>query len=171
MVWGLLKKDGKVIGYYTKGMPARPFMYPALKDNEDQINKNIAKDLKKAIKEAANDWCQKDYLRGIKEDLREHNGYISGCWKKFPCIQFLEEENIPQEITDDTERMSYIRYKVDIWDKVSTTAAALQVNAVFAGLGLNRSSSVDVPEQSYLKHKMMRFEGVVDHDTLIVYQK
>ena len=50
-------------------------------------------------------------------------------WKKFPCIQFLEEENIPQEITDDTERMSYIRYKVDIWDKVSTTAAALQINA------------------------------------------
>ena len=92
-------------------------------------------------------------------------------WKKFPCIQFLEEENIPQEITDDTERMSYIRYKVDIWDKVSTTAAALQINAVFAGLGLNRSSSVDVPEQSYLKHKVMRFEGVVGHDTLIVYQK
>lgn len=92
-------------------------------------------------------------------------------WKKFPCIQFLEEENIPQEITDDTERMSYIRYKVDIWDKVSTTAAALQVNAVFASLGLNRSSSIDVPEQSYLKHKVMRFEGVVDHDTLIVYQK
>ena len=26
-------------------------------------------------------------------------------WKKFPCIQFLEEENIPHEITDDTERM------------------------------------------------------------------
>ena len=52
---GIAKKDGKVIGYYTKGMPARPFMYPALKDNEDQINKNIAKDLKKAIKEAAND--------------------------------------------------------------------------------------------------------------------
>ncbi len=49
----IAKKDGKVIGYYTKGMPARPFMYPALKDNEDQINKNIAKDLKKAIKEAA----------------------------------------------------------------------------------------------------------------------
>lgn len=26
--------DGEVLGYYTKGQPAKPFMYPALKNNE-----------------------------------------------------------------------------------------------------------------------------------------
>lgn len=104
-----------------------------------------------------------DVKKVIYTELKEISENVTDTypddWKKFPCIQLLEEENIPQEITDDTERMSYIRYKVDIWDKISTTAAALQVNAVFANLGLNRSSCVDIPEQPYLKHKVMRFEG------------
>lgn len=35
-------KDGEVIGYLTNGSPARPFMYPALKNNEDEIVNIIA---------------------------------------------------------------------------------------------------------------------------------
>lgn len=36
--FGIAKnKDGKVIGYYTKGQPARPFMYPAIANNVDNI--------------------------------------------------------------------------------------------------------------------------------------
>lgn len=116
-----------------------------------------------------------DVKKIIFKELKKVSENVSDTypddWKKFPCVQFLEEENIPHEITDDQERMSYIRYKVDIWDKVSTTSAALKINAVFAALGLNRTSSVDVPEQTYLKHKAMRFEGIVDHDTLLVFQK
>lgn len=34
-------KDGEVIGYYTNGQPAQPFMYPALKDNADSITKEM----------------------------------------------------------------------------------------------------------------------------------
>lgn len=30
-------KDGEVIGYYTKGQPARPFMYPAVANHTDEI--------------------------------------------------------------------------------------------------------------------------------------
>lgn len=36
--FGIAKdKDGKVIGYYTKGQPARPFLYPAMADNVEEI--------------------------------------------------------------------------------------------------------------------------------------
>ncbi|MDO4341071.1 MAG: HK97 gp10 family phage protein [Eubacteriales bacterium] len=35
-------KNDEVIGYYTNGQPARPFMYPALKDNQDEILKDFA---------------------------------------------------------------------------------------------------------------------------------
>lgn len=44
-------KDGKVIGYYTKGQPATPYLYPALKDQEKGL-KNFAKNhVAKKIKE------------------------------------------------------------------------------------------------------------------------
>lgn len=35
------EKNGKVIGYYTNGQPAQPFMYPALRDNQDTILKDL----------------------------------------------------------------------------------------------------------------------------------
>lgn len=30
-------KDGELIGYYTNGQAAHPFMYPALKNNEEEV--------------------------------------------------------------------------------------------------------------------------------------
>lgn len=35
-------KDGEPIGYYTNGQEAHPFMYPALKDNEKEVEEIIA---------------------------------------------------------------------------------------------------------------------------------
>lgn len=46
---GIVKKSGTVIGYYTKGQMARPFMYPALKDKESVIVKNTSKIMQSAI--------------------------------------------------------------------------------------------------------------------------
>ena len=37
--------------HYTEGQPAHPFMYPALKDMEDTVTKNIAKDVKDYMRE------------------------------------------------------------------------------------------------------------------------
>lgn len=34
--------NGQVIGYYTKGQAAHPFMYPALKNNEEEVTKIIS---------------------------------------------------------------------------------------------------------------------------------
>lgn len=44
-------KNSEVIGYYTKGQMARPFMYPALHDQEDTIMKNTERLFKKKLKE------------------------------------------------------------------------------------------------------------------------
>jgi HK97 gp10 family phage protein len=43
----------KKILYYTKGQAAQPFMYPALKNNEDVIRANLAEAVRKSIREAA----------------------------------------------------------------------------------------------------------------------
>lgn len=38
---------------WIEGQPAQPFMYPALKNNEELVKKNIASDLEKKIREVA----------------------------------------------------------------------------------------------------------------------
>ena len=38
---------------WIEGQPAQPFLYPALKNNEDKILKNIKEDVKQAIREVA----------------------------------------------------------------------------------------------------------------------
>ena len=39
---GIMKgKDGRIIGYMTNGQPAQPYMYPALKDNEERFLKDM----------------------------------------------------------------------------------------------------------------------------------
>ncbi|HEL9636523.1 hypothetical protein [Streptococcus suis] len=91
-------------------------------------------------------------------------------WENFPVIIYLEEENKPYEITDDTEQMSYLRYKVDIFHNDSTSELAVAIDAIFASLGLKRTSSVDTPDPTHLRHKVMRFEGILDLNSRIVYQ-
>lgn len=44
-------KNGDVIGYYTRGQMARPFMYPALHDQENAIVKIAQMEFMKKIKE------------------------------------------------------------------------------------------------------------------------
>lgn len=50
--FGIAKdKEGKVIGYYTKGQPARPFLYPAMADNVEEIIDIYKKYVKEKIGE------------------------------------------------------------------------------------------------------------------------
>ena len=63
-----------------------------------------------------------------------------------------------------------MRYKVDIFDKESTSETALKVDKVFSSLGLKRTMAQDMPDPSNLRHKIMRFEGIYDPDSEIVYQ-
>lgn len=91
-------------------------------------------------------------------------------WEHFPVVICLEEQNKPGEWFDDQEHKSHIRYKVDIFDKDSTSDLAVKINEIFASLGLLRTDCQDVPDPSHLRHKLMRFEGIVDLNSQLVYQ-
>ena len=91
-------------------------------------------------------------------------------WENVPVVIFLEEQNKPGEWYDDQEKKSHIRYKVDIFDKDSTSDLAVKINEIFASLGLRRTDCQDVPDPSHLRHKLMRFEGIVDFNSQLVYQ-
>ena len=91
-------------------------------------------------------------------------------WENVPVVIFLEEQNKPGEWYDDQEKKSHIRYKVDIFDKDSTNDLAVKINEIFASLGLRRTDCQDVPDPSHLRHKLMRFEGIVDLNSQLVYQ-
>ena len=66
-------------------------------------------------------------------------------WAQFPVIQYTEEDNSVIERTDNKE------------DKEIAT------------LGLVRTACMDVPDPSGLKHKQMRYEGIIDMDSDLVY--
>lgn len=83
-------------------------------------------------------------------------------------IQYTEEENKVYERTDNKEQMSYVRYRIDIWNQKSTTADALAVDNVMSELGLVRTSCSDVDDER-CRHKTMRYEGIIDCRTKIVY--
>ena len=92
-------------------------------------------------------------------------------WENFPVVIFLEEENKPYEIYGDKEQKSNIRYKVDIFSNDSTSALAIKIDEIFSNLGLMRTSSLDVPDPSHLRHKTMRFEGIVDLNSELVFRQ
>lgn len=91
-------------------------------------------------------------------------------WAVLPAIQYAEEENCVFE-WDNMERKSELRYRVDIWHNKSTSEAALLVDAALSKLGLRRIACQDIADPSGLRHKMMRYEGVIDVKTEMVYQK
>lgn len=46
---GIVERNGEAIGYLTNGMPARPYLYPAVHDQEKDITKEINKYIRKEI--------------------------------------------------------------------------------------------------------------------------
>ena len=92
-------------------------------------------------------------------------------WSTFPVIQYVEEDNSVAEWTDDKEQKARVRYRIDIWHNVSTSQSTLDVDAAVSQLGLRRTACSDVPDPSGLKHKMMRYEGIIDMGNDYVYWK
>ncbi|MDE7436667.1 MAG: hypothetical protein K2N01_12730 [Lachnospiraceae bacterium] len=90
-------------------------------------------------------------------------------WANLPAIQYAEEDNRVYERTEEGEEKSYVRYKVDIWHNMSTSETAMQVDEAIAGLGLVRVACQDVPDPSGLKHKVMRYEGILDMHSETVF--
>lgn len=90
-------------------------------------------------------------------------------WATFPAIQYVEEDNRTHIKTDDKEQLAYIRYKIDIWNDRSTSDIAIAVDEVLSNLGLKRTQCIDTPEPTQLKHKVMRYEGIIDVNNMRVY--
>lgn len=90
-------------------------------------------------------------------------------WENFPAIQYIEEANTVYTKTDEAENMSYLRYRIDIWDRVSTSQTTIAVNEAVAALGLVRTECKDVEDPSRHRHKQMRYEGIIDNETEVVY--
>lgn len=86
-----------------------------------------------------------------------------------PAVQYTEEDNSVEEWCDGKESKSHLLYRVDIWSEESTSTIALSVDEAIAPLGLQRIECGDVADPSGLSHKIMRYEGIIDVDSQIVY--
>lgn len=90
-------------------------------------------------------------------------------WEKLPAIQYTEENNAVYEWVDGQESKATLIYRIDIWHNRSTSEMAGLVDQRVATLGLRRTMCTDTPDPSGLKHKVMRYEGIIDVDTEMVY--
>lgn len=100
-----------------------------------------------------------DAIKDITENVGDT--YPQG-WEKLPAIQYVEEENKVQQWADNKEQSSYVRYRIDIWSKTSTSRLAVDVDQRISALGLKRIQCTDVDDESGYKHKVMRYEGVIN---------
>ena len=102
-------------------------------------------------------------------------------WAELPAVQYTEEDNKVYEHTAQGEEKSYVRYRVDIWHNRSTSESALKVDKALAALGLESMKKVkvlsggertlcqDTPDPSGLKHKVMRYEAIIDMESEEVF--
>ncbi|MCY9513314.1 hypothetical protein [Paenibacillus apiarius] len=90
-------------------------------------------------------------------------------FNKLPHISFYEITNSdyysvgPEYLTD-------ISIQVDIWHNRSTGGLATAVTEKMNSIGFRRKLMADVPDPAGVKHKTMRFRGVVDKRTKLVHQ-
>lgn len=89
--------------------------------------------------------------------------------KSIPCIIYNEADNRP--LSKGNERLVDVVYKVDVYVSVSTsTIVGLVIDKMYE-LGLARDFCQDLDDPSGLRHKSMRFKGVIDTKTETIYQK
>lgn len=79
-------------------------------------------------------------------------------------IQYTEEENKVNSQSGSGVIDSYVRYRIDLWDTVSTSELACQIDAALSSMGLVRTGCMDSNE-ARKKHKIMRYEGIVSEKT------
>lgn len=107
-----------------------------------------------------------DALCGISENISD---VYPQTWAKLPAIQYTEEDNSVYTKTDEAEQLANLRYRIDIWDTKSTSQTALAVDNAISELGLVRTVCQDAADSTGMRHKIMRYEGIIDVNTQIVY--
>ena len=105
----------------------------------------------------------------LKKVSSNVNDTYPSDWTTFPIIQYTEEDNNTHTKTNDKEQLANVRYKIDIWNDKSTSNIAGAIDGVLSSLGLKRIQCLDAPDPSKLKHKVMRYEGIIDVNNMRVY--
>lgn len=108
-----------------------------------------------------------DAIKGIAENVSDSHPQINAT---FPAIQYTEEDNSVVEWSDGKEQKAHLLYRIDIWDRENTSELTLQVDNAISQLGLQRKVCGDVADPNGFKHKLMRYEGIIDVNTEMVYQ-
>lgn len=120
-------------------------------------------------------------MKNIKEEVYKVLCTVSdhvsdsypSTWAEDSTIQYTEEQNNVWETSSEGEKVredkSLVRYRVDIWNRNSTSLTALAVDEAMKETGLKRIECQDVPDPSGMKHKQMRYEGIIDMDSDEVY--
>ncbi len=120
-------------------------------------------------------------MKNIKEEVYKALCTVSdhvsdsypSTWAEDSTIQYTEEQNNVWEASSEGEKVredkSLVRYRVDIWNRNSTSLTALAVDEAMKETGLKRIECQDVPDPSGMKHKQMRYEGIIDMDSDEVY--
>ena len=83
-------------------------------------------------------------------------------WAELPAVQYSEEDNRVNRWADNKEQDSYVRYRFDIWDDTSTSKTACVLDEKVSALGLKRIQCTDQDDNSGYKHKIMRYEGIIN---------
>lgn len=77
---------------------------------------------------------------------------------EFPRITFFEVTNTDEDYADDTAISSDILIQIDIWNKSSTSAIAIEVDKTMKTLSFQRTYAVDLYESdTQIFHKAMRY--------------
>jgi hypothetical protein len=107
----------------------------------------------------------KTLLEAIPGIKKVSDAYPSD-WKNLPQITFYEQDN-----SDYLKKglLSEIVIQIDIWHSKSTGEIARRVDEKMAEIGFRREFAADIPDPA-VKHKTMRFRGIVDERDLKVYQ-
>ena len=112
-----------------------------------------------------------EIYKGLKAVTDNVTDDYPSDWESFPVVVYLEDQNTVHEITDNEEQSSEIKYTVHIWHDRSTSELAIKVDEVFRRFGFRRTLSQDLADNQQLRHKIMRFTGIVDVHTFRVYQR
>jgi len=90
-------------------------------------------------------------------------------WSRLPHISFYEGAN-SDHLKTGNRTLSDISIQIDVWCRGSTGGLAAQVDEQMNSIGFRRQFAADVPDLSGVKHKTMRYRGIVDARSSLVYQ-
>lgn len=99
---------------------------------------------------------------------------------QFPVVVYKEEQNSVYERVNRqgklTETKSRLSYKIDVWNNDSTSQIALAIDGSIGagdgnGLGLVRDGCSDIDEPGGVKHKQMRYIGIIDTATQQIFDE